>query len=227
MRGQAWWAALCVLFMLSVWTRTGLLTVFVLILAVAGGASALWERYGLSGVSYTRRVTSPRLAFHEETILELTITNAKPLPLAWLLVRDSFPDGLALLGGKVLRRGAGREGWLITSVSLRWYERVTRRHRLRGERRGIYRLGPAELVTGDIFGMRRRERTDETVQRVIVYPPIVDLGALGLPPSRPLGEWLASLPLLEDPLRFAAVRDYVPGDQPRHIHWKSTARTGS
>lgn len=33
--------------------------------------------------------------------------------------------------------------------------------------------------------------------------------------------------VVEDPLRFSTVREYNPGDNPRFIHWKATARTGS
>ena len=32
--------------------------------------------------------------------------------------------------------------------------------------------------------------------------------------------------MIEDPLRMATVREYVPGDSFRHIHWRNTARLG-
>lgn len=32
--------------------------------------------------------------------------------------------------------------------------------------------------------------------------------------------------VLEDPLRFAGVHSYRPGDNARHVHWRATARTG-
>jgi uncharacterized protein (DUF58 family) len=31
---------------------------------------------------------------------------------------------------------------------------------------------------------------------------------------------------MEDPLRFSGVRPYTPGDLPRRIHWRASARTG-
>ena len=51
--------------------------------------------------------------------------------------------------------------------------------------------------------------------------------ALGLPVRQPLGDLHPLQPLVEDPLRVEGVRPYVAGDNPRRIHWRATARTGS
>jgi uncharacterized protein (DUF58 family) len=59
---------------------------------------------------------------------------------------------------------------------------------------------------------------------LVVYPRIVPVTRLGLPAERPAGEEKARRRIIEDPLRLSTVRDYVPGDSIRHVHWKNTAR---
>lgn len=77
-----------------------------------------------------------------------------------------------------------------------------------------------------MFGFRRHQRVDDQTDTLIVYPRIVPVEALGLPAGRPLGEWLARRRVHADPLRFVTVRDYAPGDSPRHLHWPASAHTG-
>jgi uncharacterized protein (DUF58 family) len=61
---------------------------------------------------------------------------------------------------------------------------------------------------------------------LIVYPRLLPLADLGLPPRNPLGE-LRARQLLRDPLRTVGVRDYHPDDPLRDVHWSATARTGT
>jgi uncharacterized protein (DUF58 family) len=91
-------------------------------------------------------------------------------------------------------------------------------------RRGVYELGPAEVRVADPFGLLSFARRFEQRMEVIVYPkthdlrgfPLrggnVDAGARGSRGRR--GE------------EFAGLREYRRGDDRRHIHWKSVARTG-
>ncbi len=197
------------------------------ILALASAASLISARYCLSGITYRRRLASRYLSLGEETELDLEITNAKPLPLASLKVRDKFPQELRLLTGGPARPNRLRPAWLVSLVSLRWFQRVVRTHRIRGERRGRYRLGPALLSAGDFFGAQRRQIIVPGTDTLVVFPRIVPVSALRLPAGRPGEDWLARRRIIEDPLRFAAVREYVPGDNPRHIHWHASAHTGA
>jgi len=64
------------------------------------------------------------------------------------------------------------------------------------------------------------------MQTLLVYPLIAPLEALGLSSLHPFGEYSSTRRLIEDPLRFLGVRDYMQGDDPRRIHWKATARSG-
>jgi uncharacterized protein (DUF58 family) len=64
---------------------------------------------------------------------------------------------------------------------------------------------------------------------LVAYPKVVPIEQLGLPPhflraEKPGGEFKAVRRIIQDPLRMAAVREYVAGDSIRHIHWKSTAK---
>ncbi|MBM3190902.1 MAG: DUF58 domain-containing protein, partial [Chloroflexi bacterium] len=227
MKGAIWWGVLGLLFALAVAMQRGALAVFVLILALAAGTSELWARYCLTNVTFRRHLGSRQIAYGEETTLQLEFVNAKLLPLAWLLARDKYPNQLPLLTATATTGFWPQRGWLYSVVALRWYERVTLTHRVRGAQRGHFVFGPAELASGDVFGFRQCERSEEGMDTLVVYPKVVPLEALGLPTERPLGQWLARRRIAEDPLRFAMVREYVPGDNPRFIHWRASAHRGA
>ena len=223
MRGPRWWGLLGALFLVAVLTRQGALSVFVAVLAAATAVSELWWRYGLSGLTFARALGDHQISLGEETTLQMTVVNAKPLPLAWLQVRDSFPSGVELASGAQAPGMTLRQNVLSTLLSLSWYQRVVRTHRLRGTHRGVFHFGPATLSTGDLLGLRRRERDEPHTDTLIVYPQVVPVDALGLPADRPVGDWLGQRRIAPDPLRLATLRDYAPGDSPRYIHWKASA----
>jgi uncharacterized protein (DUF58 family) len=93
------------------------------------------------------------------------------------------------------------------------------------ERRSVVTIGPALSVQGDPFGFTGRESlwTDEL--EVFVHPRTVNL------PGRQTGfvhdlEGHTTQKLSNSDMSFHALREYVPGDDRRHIHWRSSARTG-
>jgi uncharacterized protein (DUF58 family) len=208
-------------------------------------------------VSYRRKFKESHIFSGEETELSIEVTNAKPLPLPWLMIRDGFPKNVALLtgmlqsppeaangndlypvpavpNGTVGTNGASsrNEAPLISltdMLSLRWYERVQRTYRIQVQKRGVYAFGPADVTSGDIFGFGQRGARFEELNHLTAYPKVFPIEQLGLPPDlipaeKPGGEFKAVRRIIQDPLRMAAVREYVPGDSIRHIHWKSTAR---
>jgi len=222
----SWWTLLLILFILSLVLRYNMLFLFTVLLALASGASLLWYRYCLHGVTYGRKLRDERIFPGEETDLVIEVTNAKPLPLAWLLIRDSFPKGVSLLTG-VLGSTQQQETSVLSltdMLALRWYERVQRIYRIRGDQRGVYSFGPVGLTSGDIFGFGYKNAIFEGTDRLVVYPRVVPVQQLGLPAERPAGELRATRRVIEDPLRMATVREYMPGDSIRYIHWKNTAR---
>jgi uncharacterized protein (DUF58 family) len=221
--GRFWWVLIGVLAFLSVLMRHNLLFLMSLFLALIGGVSLLWARVCLEAVSYRRRFASTRLFYGEETEVTVEITNAKPLPLAWLRAEDEIPAALELPTAHLVSGYRPGRKRLVNLLSMRWYERVTRRYRVRGMRRGAWQWGPVEVASGDLFGFSLRRETLPESETVLVYPKIVPLTAFGLPAYRPFGEQKTLRRLVEDPLRLAGAREYAPGDSFRHIHWKATA----
>jgi uncharacterized protein (DUF58 family) len=94
------------------------------------------------------------------------------------------------------------------------------------EERGIVDVGPAVHVRTDLFGAFRRERAVTPSLLLHVRPRIVHLPSLSAGMVHDL-EGVASDRLTASDLSFHALREYVPGDDPRHVHWKSSARAGS
>ncbi len=226
MKGAGWWAFLVVLFILATIADRDTLAMLVLMLALTTVVSARWGRNTLNRVSYRRIPGKSSLRYGEETSLAIEITNAKLLPLAWLRALDVFPLGLTISTTEIQLTQARDTGLLVTLVSLRWYERVRHNHRIAGTHRGRFVIGPAELTSADIFGFNRSYRAESETDVITVYPKIVPVEELAYPAGRPVGEWRGRRRIIEDPLRFSAVREYRWGDNPRYIHWRASARTG-
>lgn len=92
-------------------------------------------------------------------------------------------------------------------------------------RRGIVTVGPATTVRGDPIGVLRREHAFPDVRELFVHPRTVALPSTSAGLIRDL-EGSPTHRLVDADMSFHAVREYSSGDSRRHIHWKSTAKTG-
>lgn len=93
-------------------------------------------------------------------------------------------------------------------------------------RRGVIRVGPITVARRDPLGLLRREVTWQDRHLLHVHPVTVRLPPNSAGLVRDL-EGQPSARLTDSDLSFHAVREYMPGDAVRHIHWKSTAKTGA
>lgn len=225
---RPWYLVGVLLIGLSLLFQQPLLIVAGLLVIALGAVPELWYRFCLTDVHVRRTFSTRRAEIGDEVILTLVVENDKLLPLPRLDIEDEVPEeGLAIRGALLETSVKPLRLILLHTLSLWMFQRVTRRYRMRCLQRGVYAFGPLRLKSGDPFGLLTRERTEERTERLLVYPLVVPLERLGLPARAPLGERPAPRRLLEDPLRVGGVRDYLPGDEPRRIHWKATARAGS
>ncbi|WP_139417538.1 DUF58 domain-containing protein [Agromyces laixinhei] len=93
------------------------------------------------------------------------------------------------------------------------------------ERRGVVPVGPARTVHADPIGLMRREYVWSETAELHVHPRTVAINALSTGFIRDL-EGTPTRDLTVSDIAFHALREYVPGDDRRFIHWRSSAKTG-
>lgn len=190
----------------------------------------LWSRSTLSGIAYRRKFHHTHVFPDETTEVEIVVENRKWLPVTWMQIDDTWPSAFPTTDDKYMSRSDGDPtvGFLMNAYSLRWYERVRRRFELKGLKRGLYDVGPANLLSGDPFSLFERLYVkDDRRQYLVVYPETKTIEELGFPLHDPFGDKRVQRRLFEDPNRIMGVRDYQPQDSFRTVHWKATARTGN
>ena len=96
---------------------------------------------------------------------------------------------------------------------------------VRTQRRGVIAVGPATTVRGDPIGLVRREVTWTKPIELLVHPRTVALESVGTGILRDLEGQTTNEVSMSD-LAFHTLREYVPGDDRRFIHWRSSAKAG-
>ena len=93
--------------------------------------------------------------------------------------------------------------------------------------RGLYALGPTSLRTGDPFGLYTVSLHYPESTTLMVTPPLVPLPAIKVAPGGRTGDGRLLPGTMERTVSAACVRDYLPGDSLRWIHWRTSARRDS
>jgi len=103
-------------------------------------------------------------------------------------------------------------------------ERGTKRQspvRLAAPARGVYALGEIRLISPGLIGMFRAERRLPARAEVVVRPRYQVVNDLPVGVSDNGG---AEVPQHRRGYELFGIREYLPGDPARHIHWRSSAR---
>jgi uncharacterized protein (DUF58 family) len=167
------------------------------------------------------RIQTPRLVAHRELKERLqvgvqgrvdVVVQAQH-PTATLAVNDAF-DG-------------GRRAARLLLAPLHAGEEARAAYRFPTDRRGRFEVGPLRVTVADPFGLVQRTRFLLGTEEVIVYPRVRDvlpppeMGGLDLDREQPNVQ-----SRIEPSGEFHTLRDYAPGDDLRHVHWRSTAHRG-
>ncbi len=164
-------------------------------------------------VAVRREGETARVNRFETITVRLSVVNRSPFPVRTVLVSDE-PGGL---------RPTSATSFL---VSLGPRERRVLRWTAEAHERGEFHVGPV-AVSGPVpFGLTPWQRMVKAPLTVIAYPaarPLSLVHRRGLAS----GAIASASRLDEDVTRYRSLREYVPGDEPRRISWKVSARLGA
>jgi len=147
--------------------------------------------------------------------VELRATNGKRWLASYgLSVRDELPEGLA----------AERPGGV--ALVLRPRETLALPYTATAARRGVYPLRAVTYATRFPFGLFHQGRARALPGELVVYPRLGVVSAELLGRARALALAQRRSRGARGEEEFRDLREYRHGDNPRRIHWKTSAKLG-
>ena len=203
-------AAAVVFATLGWWWRYEELVVIAAGLAVAVAAAVGSARVGISA-RIVRRVSTPRVARGEPIRIRYRVNN----------------QGRRRTSRATLVDWCDEQPGSVEVPAVDPNDRIDVTATIPTRRRGLHRIGPWYLERHDPFGLAVGRRSVGDTGMVIVHPKVHQLagpyGAMHIVEHEAVIRRVASDPLSG----FVSLREYVQGDDPRLIHWPTTARMGT
>ena len=174
-------------------------------------ASSFLYRHRLADLEVMRSVPA-RMRAGDEVRVGISVTNHSSRSVPAFRIEDRFPPF---------------EGIAAACERLGPDARAETEPTRRAGRRGAYTGAPITISCGAPFGFMRSTRTVQVASPAVVLPSWVDLRSFPiLEPSSFPSDVLHERARTGAGEEFLGVRDYRPGDSPRSVHWRSTARAG-
>ncbi len=218
-RAYSFLVAALLLYIFANQTQVGWL--YVMSAVVAGAVAAAWwlNRGALAGVVSRRQVGQGDSAPHEGDMvpIELTFHNARRGPAAHLRITEVCPLAPPSPEGRPFQQS-------IFVPLLPGRADVHLRYEVTADRRGLHEFPPQQQSSRAPFGFFERRRTRPLPTPTLVYPEVRPLHRLALLDRQPLAQ--VARPRAGVGTEIIGVRPYRSGDSPRHIHWRTVARTG-
>jgi uncharacterized protein (DUF58 family) len=161
-------------------------------------------------VTLRRNVTPDRVTVGDPALGRIEVHNRSRWPAPSFTAVDRIDDVRIDIDVKMLA-GGGRRAV---------------HYPIQTRRRGRLTLGPLTVERRDPLGLFRRAQPQTGDDLLWVHPRVHPTHPL------PVGvvldyEGRATENMRPGTVTFSSLREYVPGDDPRQIHWRSTARTGT
>lgn len=158
-------------------------------------------------VDATLHLRPARTSVGLESSAQLEVTNVGRWPLWAPTVDLPVPDEVRTLHLPVLRPGQSHSHQV----------------QLAAHRRGVHAVGPVTSRHLDPLGLFRRDVVWTRTVDWYVRPRVVPVESFGMGTVADL-EGMPSDQISMSDLSFHALREYVPGDDLRHVHWRSSAK---
>ncbi|MDP4146478.1 MAG: DUF58 domain-containing protein [Bacillota bacterium] len=199
--------------------------IFVFALAFFRIQRKVYEKRGFKNVEFQLQIDKTGIFEGEELSITECISNKKWLPLLWVDVQFLISANLLF---KDLNEEVVADSYFKKDIySLLSYERITKKFRIEGVKRGYYTLDEANLITGDLFVTHKYIKKLSINKSVYVYPRLISTEEFTPKFERLMGEVITKRHIIEDEFMLRGIRDYGQYDSMKAINWSASARTGS
>lgn len=166
----------------------------------------------LRGVNVERRARSSRAGVGDVFEEHFEITNNSRITKLWLEVSNEtrIPNAT---GSRIVTILRGRQKRSYTART--WLTS-----------RGGFSLGPTTLTSGDPFGIFRTSKHFPAASRLVVFPMLFQVRDFLSPPGLLPGGKAIRRKSIDITPHASGVREYVPGDPMKRIHWPTSVRRG-
>ena len=89
---------------------------------------------------------------------------------------------------------------------------------------GSYEVGLQKIIVSDFLGLFSKSIIHEHAHSVLVTPKLHEIGGIDFSNDAETESAKAAKSVIADSMDYAYVRDYVPGDPLKTIHWKLSSR---
>lgn len=180
--------------------------------ALTVGISYLWAILSMRNLTLSIGKPPEHLQVGDTFQREVALSNPGRIPRLWLKLHDNT-------------NLPGRRDTALVTISGQtahfWQTAFT------CHKRGLYHLGPTTVTTSDPLGIFSYPRVLGEEQDIVVYPATVELPLFRFASFSDFGYGAGYHSLSRISPNASSVREYASGDSLHHIHWRSTARTGS
>ena len=172
--------------------------------------SYFWAKSLQNGLNFYREMRFGWSQVGDHLVERFNLSNDGWAPAVWLHLEDHSDlagykaSQIMTIGGNAIRQ------WMKRGVC---------------ERRGLYTIGPTDLHTGDPFGIFEVRLTYSATVNMMVMPPIVTLPEIQIAAGGKIGEGNNITKSWDHTVTASGVREYMPGDSLRYIHWPTSARS--
>ena len=172
---------------------------------------AIWVSQRPLRATVSRRLVAPRVA------------RGDPIRLVYRLHNTTrFRSGRAT----IIDRCDGEET-RVTTGSVSAHTTTVAEGAIATRRRGVFEVGPLAIERIDPFWLTVGTRLSTSTATVVIHPKVYDLvgpqGAVRTIESESVMRRASADPMSG----FVSMREYVAGDDPRMIHWPTSARAGT
>lgn len=209
------WLILCTVFFYVIATANDRMPLYLLawLLASLLVVCYAFARFNAHGLRISRPEVPPRLVAGEPLPTALTVTNLGSVPRSNLVLADQTEN----------RTRGQRRGRTVLVPALSGEATLAIGASDQTARRGQAVLGPVKLLSGDPLGFFEVERpVADSEATVLVHPRVWSLE--GVLPLGGRGTDDGRSGQAPSGLELHSVRQYQPGDDLRHVHWKASAR---